>query len=74
MVSRYRRPGSGSESDPFGREDGSSFTNDTSGIHLPDRMEAKHVRDILNEIQHRAGDLTRPKTERDYIERLLQNF
>ena len=53
--------GSGSESDPFGREDGSSFTNDTSGIHLPDRMEAKHVRDILNEIQHRAGASPAPK-------------
>ena len=68
-------PGSeGASGDPFGREDGKSMTGDTNKMHVPDRFEAQHVREILDEIQHRAGDLTRPKTERDYIERLLQNF
>jgi uncharacterized protein (TIGR02302 family) len=66
-------PGMG-QNDPFGREGGDSFARDNGSVHLPDQMETRRVREILDEIQRRAGDLSRPKTERDYIERLLQNF
>jgi hypothetical protein len=65
--------GSG-QGDPFGREDGKGFSDKTNSTHIPDRFEAQSVRKIMDEIQHRASDTMRPKTERDYIERLLQNF
>jgi uncharacterized protein (TIGR02302 family) len=64
----------GGTSDPFGRDGGRSFSDQNSNVHVPDQFESRHVREILDEIQHRASDLSRPKTERDYIERLLQNF
>jgi len=67
-------PGMGmARSDPFGREYGNMLRDD-EGIKVPDQMEVRRVREILNELQRRAGDTARPKTERDYIERLLQNF
>jgi len=68
--------GSGSaSSDPFGRGgDKNGSARDNGKVRVPDQFETRHVRDILNEIQRRAGDLNRPKSERDYIERLLQNF
>lgn len=62
------------DSDPFGREDGHSMESDNLKHQVPDHFEVLRVREIINEIQHRASDLTRSKTEHDYIERLLQNF
>ncbi len=59
-------------SDPFGRE-GNGFLRD-DGIKLPDQMEVRRVRQILDELQRRSGDMTRPKIERDYLDRLLRNF
>jgi uncharacterized protein (TIGR02302 family) len=67
-------PGVGmARSDPFGREYGNMLRDD-QGVKVPDQMEVRRVREILNELQRRAGDTARPKTERDYIDRLLQNF
>jgi len=63
----------GQGSDPFGRNPGGMFSDDSS-VKVPDRMEVRRVREILDELQRRAGDMNRPKVERDYIERLLQNF
>lgn len=60
--------------DPFGRDNGKSLLGDTTKTRVPDHFETQKVREILDEIQRRAGDLTRPKIERDYFERLLQNF
>jgi uncharacterized protein (TIGR02302 family) len=63
--------------DPFGRgvsssgEDGSGQDNNTK---IPDQLEVMHVREILDELQRRSGDMGRPKPERDYIDRLLRNF
>lgn len=66
--------GNSDDADPFGHGYGKSQRGDLTDMHLPDRFETQRVREILDEIQRRAGDLTRPKIERDYIERLLQNF
>ncbi len=66
------QPGMGMAGDPFGR-DYNGMLNDQS-VKVPDQMEVRRVREILNELQRRAGDTARPKTERDYIDRLLQNF
>jgi len=70
------RPGSafGQGRDPFGRSGFGGFSHDDGAVQVPDRMEARRVREILNELQRRAGDTERTKTERDYIDRLLQNF
>jgi hypothetical protein len=71
MLPQY---GAGMEgNDPFGREYG-GMMRDNASIKVPDQMEVRRVRQILDELQRRAGDMARPKTERDYIERLLQNF
>jgi len=56
---------------PFGR---GRFTQDDGGVKVPQQLEMRRVREILNELQRRSGDMNRPKTERDYIDRLLQNF
>jgi hypothetical protein len=58
--------------DPFGR--GNGMLSDDGSVKVPDQMEVRRVREILNELQRRAGDMNRTKTERDYIDRLLQNF
>ena len=60
--------------DPFGRSglDGQAHNDD--GIKVPDRMEARRVREILDELQRRASEIGRPQTERNYIDRLLQNY
>lgn len=55
-------------------ERGSQMTRDENGVKVPDHMETHKVREIMDELQRRAGDMSRSKTERDYIERLLQNF
>jgi len=71
------RPGGeefGEGRDPFGRSGFSGYARDDAGIKVPDQMEMRHVREILDELQRRAGDVNRSKTERDYIDRLLQNF
>ncbi len=60
--------------DPFGRDGRGMVSRDDGGIKLPDQMEIRRVREILDELQRRAGDSNRPKPERDYIDRLLQNF
>jgi hypothetical protein len=68
------QPGKGEGRDPFGRMGFGGFARDDGGVRVPDRMEARHVREILDELQRRAGDAGRSKAERDYIDRLLQNF
>ena len=74
----FALPGAGgsgaapSGNDPFGRDGNSVFGEEEKAV--TGEVQSLKVREILNEIQRRAGDLTRPKTERDYIERLLQNF
>lgn len=64
----------GEGKDPFGRSGFSGFSRDDGGVRVPDQMGSRRVREILDELQRRAGDPERPKTERDYIDRLLQNF
>ena len=57
--------------DPFGRQNGMMHQEN---VKVPDQMEVRRVREILNELQRRSGDMGRSKTERDYIDRLLQDF
>ncbi len=62
--------------DPFGnRPDGQGGRhNDTSSIKIPDPTEAERIRGLLNDLRSRAGDMSRPQEERDYLDRLLKWF
>ncbi len=58
--------------DPFGRSSGA--LRDGEGVKIPDQITRQRVREILDELQRRAGESGRPKAERDYIDRLLKRF
>ncbi|MER2520808.1 MAG: DUF4175 family protein [Bdellovibrionales bacterium] len=51
-----------------------SLVSPGQNVALPDKQEIRRVRQILDELQRRANDRSRPQDERDYLERLLQNF
>lgn len=61
------------ELDPMGRpmQNGGM---DTSRVRIPEDWELQRAREILDELRRRAGDRTRPKDERDYLERLIEQF
>jgi hypothetical protein len=44
------------------------------GVQIPDEMELRRAREILNELRRRRGQRSRPPLELDYIDRLLQQF
>lgn len=61
------------ELDPMGRpmQNGGM---DTSRVRIPEDWELQKAREILEELRRRAGDRTRPKDERDYLDRLIEQF
>ena len=63
--------------DPFGRYDG-GFNADMRDVELPDaedfESDLQRARRIRDELRRRAGDRSRPESERDYIDRLLRRF
>ena len=63
------RPGNGA--DPLGR-DGNPTTE--RGDNIPDQIDRQQARKIIEELRRRAGELGRPKTELDYLDRLLNRF
>jgi len=67
------RPGAGR--DPFGRRPGGAYGARIDGaVKIPDQMEVRRAREIIDELRRRAGERQRPKTERNYIDRLLRQF
>jgi hypothetical protein len=68
------QPGFGAGEDPFGRSGFGGFARDDGTVRVPDQMNVRRVREIMDELERRAGDGSRPQDERDYIERLLQSF
>ncbi len=66
--------GTGDNEDPFGRN-GPSFGPQTGGnVKVPSQMDIQRAREILEELQRRAGDRGRPENELDYLDRLLRRF
>jgi len=57
--------------DPLGRPNG--LTNDES-VKIPDEKEQRRVQEIIEELRHRSNEPYRTKVERDYIDRLLDQF
>ncbi len=66
------RPGEGR--DPLGRRLGNSGLEAIEGVEIPDEMEQRNAREILDELRRRRGERQRPPLELDYIDRLLQQF
>lgn len=71
-------PGQEGRFDPFGRrntnENGQGAAVEDSGVDVPNRMEMRRAREILDELRKRSGERGRPRLELDYIERLLDIF
>ncbi|MEZ5669868.1 MAG: TIGR02302 family protein [Alphaproteobacteria bacterium] len=60
--------------DPLGRAAPEDRGLDTGDVDLPTEEEMKKAREILEELQRRAGEAFRDREELDYIERLLRRF
>jgi len=60
--------------DPFGRMTGQGGVMPGGAVGIPERGQVHRSRQILDELRRRAGQNSRPKMERDYIDRLLEKF
>ncbi|MCA3694908.1 DUF4175 family protein [Aquidulcibacter sp.] len=63
--------GAGGETDPLGRA--LPKQDDGKATKVPDGVEKRRARDVRDELRRRQADPQRDKTERDYIDRLLQD-
>jgi uncharacterized protein (TIGR02302 family) len=71
-----RAQAAGARQDPLGRplrEEGEGAA-DTGFVRIPEEMELRRAREILDELRRRSGDPSRPRFERDYIDRLIPRF
>ncbi|MFQ5775680.1 MAG: TIGR02302 family protein [Kiloniellaceae bacterium] len=64
----------GSARDPLGRRPGSTGLEALEGVEIPDEMELRRAREILDDLRRRRGERRRPPLELDYIDRLLRQF
>jgi uncharacterized protein (TIGR02302 family) len=60
--------------DPLGRNTGENGLEAIEGVEIPDKMELRRAREILDELRRRRGESLRPPLELDYIDRLLRQF
>ncbi len=66
------QPGTGR--DPLGRQQGRRGFEALEGVRIPEEMELRRSREILDELRRRRGEAARPPLELDYIDRLLKQF
>ncbi len=64
----------GQNRDPLGRSIGSTGALGTDEGLLQGEDVYRRARELLDEIRRRAGEGTRPRIERDYLKRLLDQF
>jgi uncharacterized protein (TIGR02302 family) len=60
--------------DPLGRRSSGSGPIDGGDVRIPEEGDLQKAREILEELRRRSGEFSRPKNERDYIDRLLRRF
>jgi hypothetical protein len=60
--------------DPFGRNAAGSGLDVGNSVRVPEEMERRKAREILDELRRRMGESTRPEEELDYLRRLLERF
>jgi uncharacterized protein (TIGR02302 family) len=75
----YPRHGSadrGNGRDPLGRRygDGSSGTDESADVTVPEERERQRTQAIQEELRRRGAERDRPQEELDYIDRLLKQF
>ena len=69
--------GFGEGYDPLGRGQGKPNGRGKPGsdyVKIPDEKERRRVQEIIEELRSRSNDFSRPKEEREYIDRLLDQF
>lgn len=66
--------GRAGRTDPFGRTRPGQGVLDDPSIKVPSIPDLQRAQEILDELQRRSGDYSRPTIERDYINRLLRRF
>jgi len=64
-------PGS---TDPLGRPTPNSGPDFGASVKVPDAIDTQRAREIFDAIRQRLGETTLPAYERDYLERLLEQF
>lgn len=67
-----RAPGKGR--DPLGRRASGNGPIDSGDVRIPEEADLQKAREILDELRRRSGEYSRPRNERDYIDRLLRQF
>jgi hypothetical protein len=70
----FGRADPNSNRDPLGREPGNGARIGSDRNMLQDDDVYRRAEDLLDEIRRRQGEQTRPEAERDYLERLLDQF
>jgi len=70
----FGRADPNSNRDPLGREPGNGARIGSDRNMLTDDDVYRRAEDLLDEIRRRQGEQTRPEAERDYLERLLDQF
>ncbi len=67
--------GQGLGRDPLGRErEGDSATGGEGGTAVPGEDPRQRARELMDEIRRRSAELSRPESERDYLNRLIDRF
>jgi len=67
-------PGDANSRDPFGRNASGGGFDAGDSVNVPDEMERRRAREILDELRRRSGEAERPEDELDYFRRLLERF
>ena len=60
--------------DPLGRPLPNTGQSSSDDVEIPDESDTQRAREILEELRRRAGELSRPLVEMEYLERLLRRF
>ncbi len=60
--------------DPLGRPQRTTGPDLGTQVKVPDEIDTQRAREILDAIRRRLSEPTRPLIERDYLERLLNQY
>lgn len=66
--------GEGTGRDPLGRQMGESQRGQDFGTQVPGEDPRARARDLMDEIRRRLAERERPEDERDYLDRLIEQF
>lgn len=67
-------PNGRQRTDPFGRPLRTDGPDYGVTVKVPEEIDAQRAREILQELRRRLSDPSRPRIEKDYLERLLERF